>query len=160
LGSERIAQLIPVLQVAVGPVILISGIGLLLLTMTNRFGRIIDRSRILAAAMRGSDDERRLAEAQVGILWRRARLVRHAIAFGSVSALLAAILVIALFVAALARLEIGAIVTALFVACLVALIASLAAFIVEINQSLNALRVDLFGHDGRERPAGRPGRQG
>jgi hypothetical protein len=151
--SERIAQLIPILQAAIGPVILISGIGLLLLTMTNRFGRIIDRSRILAAAMRGSEEERRLAEAQVGILWRRARLVRQAIIFGSVSALLAAVLVIMLFVAALARLEIGALVTALFMTCLAALVASLVAFIAEINHSLSALRVDLFGG---ERSGGQP----
>ena len=33
------------LQVAIGPVILISGVGLLLLTMTNRLGRAIDRAR-------------------------------------------------------------------------------------------------------------------
>jgi hypothetical protein len=31
-----VAQLIPVLQTAIGPVILISGVGLLILTMTNR----------------------------------------------------------------------------------------------------------------------------
>jgi hypothetical protein len=37
-------ELIPVLQVAIGPVILISGVGLLLLTLTNRFGRAVDRA--------------------------------------------------------------------------------------------------------------------
>jgi hypothetical protein len=46
--SLTLQQLIPVIQMAVGPVILISGVGLLLLSMTNRFGRIVDRSRILA----------------------------------------------------------------------------------------------------------------
>ena len=43
-----ISQLLPTLQVAIGPVVLISGIGLLILSMTNRFGRVIDRGRILA----------------------------------------------------------------------------------------------------------------
>jgi len=38
-----VTELIPVLQVAIGPVVLISGIGLLILSMTNRFGRVIDR---------------------------------------------------------------------------------------------------------------------
>jgi hypothetical protein len=33
------------LRDAIGPVILISGVGLLLLTMTNRLGRAIDRAR-------------------------------------------------------------------------------------------------------------------
>ena len=40
-----VSELIPVLQTAIGPVILISGVGLLLLTMTNRLGRVIDRAR-------------------------------------------------------------------------------------------------------------------
>ena len=34
-----------ILQLAICPVILISGVGLLLLTMTNRFGRVIDREK-------------------------------------------------------------------------------------------------------------------
>ena len=44
-------ELIPILQSAVGPVILISGVGLLLLSMTNRFGRVVDRARILAGSI-------------------------------------------------------------------------------------------------------------
>ena len=44
----NLAEIIPVLQVSIGPVILISGVGLLLLTMTNRLGRAIDRARQLA----------------------------------------------------------------------------------------------------------------
>lgn len=33
-----VSELIPVLQTAIGPVVLISGIGLLVLSMTNRLG--------------------------------------------------------------------------------------------------------------------------
>lgn len=40
-----LADLIPTLQPAIGPVNLVSGVGLLLLSMTNRPGRVIDRSR-------------------------------------------------------------------------------------------------------------------
>ena len=46
-----VAQLLPVLQTAIGPMILISGIGLLLLTMTNRLGRAIDRTRTLVGVL-------------------------------------------------------------------------------------------------------------
>lgn len=49
-----LTQLIPTLQLAIGPVILISGVGLLLLSMTNRFGRIIDRARALNRDLRGA----------------------------------------------------------------------------------------------------------
>lgn len=40
-----VTELIPVLQTAISPMILISGLELLLLTMTNRLGRAIDRAR-------------------------------------------------------------------------------------------------------------------
>jgi ABC-type multidrug transport system fused ATPase/permease subunit len=148
MDPARLSELVPILQVAVGPVILISGIGLLLLTMTNRFGRIIDRSRILANQRRSSDEaERRRAEAQIAILWRRATLVRRAIALASVSVLGAALLVIVLFVAALARVDAGWLVVALFIGSLTALIGSLVAFLQEINQSLLALKLDLAERD-------------
>ncbi len=52
-------ELIPILQVAIGPVILISGVGLLLLSMTNRFGRVTDRSRTLLENLRQADKETR-----------------------------------------------------------------------------------------------------
>ena len=146
MNQQHLAELVPVLQVAVGPVILISGVGLLLLTMTNRFGRIIDRSRILAEEIRSANDEERgRAESQVSILWRRARLVRQAIVFGCLSVLLAATLVIVLFVAALAQLEIAWAIVGLFTACLLTLIASLVVFLQEIDISLEALKFDLFG---------------
>src|SRR5688572_19515401 len=52
-------EIVPVLQVAIGPVILISGVGLLLLTMTNRLGRAIDRARSLVRELReGRDHDR------------------------------------------------------------------------------------------------------
>jgi hypothetical protein len=142
-----LADLIPILQVAIGPVILISGVGLLLLSMTNRFGRIVDRSRILAAVARagGDDAASDLARAQLGTLWRRARLVRLAITLAMVSVLFAAILVIVLFVAALERIPVGWLVVSTFVLCLLSLIGSLLALLQEINESLVALRLDLFG---------------
>jgi hypothetical protein len=132
------------LQVAVVPVILISGIGLLLLTMANRFARIIDRSRSLAQLRRSSDQaERQHAEAQITILWRRAKLVRRAITLASLSVLGAALLVIVLFVAAFTGVEAGWLVVALFGGTLIALIASLIAFLQDIDQSLLALKLEL-----------------
>jgi hypothetical protein len=53
----RLHELVPTIQLAIGPVILVSGVGLLLLSMTNRFGRVIDRSRQLSEAVRQSNSE-------------------------------------------------------------------------------------------------------
>ena len=90
-----LVELVPVLQTAIGPMILISGVGMLLLNMTNRLGRTIDRSRHLVELLKKCDeDERRRYKQQLDILWRRAQLLQSAIALIATSALLAALLVI------------------------------------------------------------------
>ena len=139
-----VTQLIPVLQTAIGPTILISGVGLLLLTMTNRLARTIDRARITARELpTTSDNDRAKAVEQLRILWRRARLIRLSIALASTSALFAAILIIALFVTALLQMDNVWLICVLFIACLACLIASLVVFIHDINQGLAALKLEL-----------------
>lgn len=139
-----LSDLVPTLQLSIGPVILISGIGLLLLSMTNRLGRVIDRSRILVRELRtASENDREVELAQLKILMRRARIVRAAIALSSLSVLLAALLVIGLFVGALLELAIVSLLVALFVLCLLSLIVSLAFFISDINLSLKALWLEM-----------------
>jgi hypothetical protein len=136
-------DLIPILQVAIGPVILVSGVGLLLLSMTNRFGRVIDRSRELATELRsGVGDRNRLVQ-QIEILIRRARVIRYAITLAISSVLLAAVLIITLFVAAVLALEVGELVATLFVLCMAALIGSLIALLRDVNLSLGALMLEL-----------------
>jgi hypothetical protein len=143
--TPTLQQLFPILQLAVGPVILISGIGLLLLSMTNRFGRTVDRARVLAADLRATttEDDRLRCQRQIDILARRAALLRRAITLASISILFAALLIGTIFVAALLRMEVAWALALLFVACMGCLIASLLAFIQDVTQSLIALRLEL-----------------
>ena len=146
-----VAQLIPVLQTAIGPTILISGVGLLLLTMTNRLGRTIDRARNVVGELRAaSAADRTKADEQLRILWRRARLLRAAIALAAMSALSAAVLIIALFFTALWQVESVGLISGLFVICMACLIGSLVAFIHDINQGLTALKLEISGKDARD----------
>ena len=144
MNSISVKDLIPVLQVAIGPVILISGVGLLLLTLANRFGRAVDRSRQLAREMRElpASEQERLG-GQIDVLYRRARLIRLSITMVAVSVLLASVLIITLFVAALTHVEAGLVIMVLFICCLTSLVISLVAFIREINLSLAALKLEL-----------------
>ena len=142
--STPVHELIPVLQVAIGPVILISGVGLLLLTLTNRYGRTIDRSRQLVRELREcSEEDRQRLTGQVEILYRRARLIRLSILLAGISVLLASVLIIVLFLTALWKLEVGLLISLLFIACMVSLSGSLVAFIRDINLSLGALKLEL-----------------
>jgi hypothetical protein len=110
MNIPSVAQMLPVLQTAIGPMILISGLGLVLLTMTNRLGRTIDRVRILTAVLPAATESKRAkVSAQLRILWRRARLIRMAIMLCAMSALASAILIIVIFFTALWQLEVHAV---------------------------------------------------
>ena len=142
--ATRLSQFLPELQTAIGPVILISGVGLLLLSLTNRFGRAVDRTRQILREMRAaSGDERKRLAAQVENLYQRARLIQRAIIFGALSLLFAAVLIITLFCTVLFQVELAVIIALLFIACLVSLILSLIAFILDIHLSLKALKLEL-----------------
>jgi hypothetical protein len=141
---STVLELIPVLQTAIGPVILISGVGLLLLTMTNRLGRAIDRARLLDAQIpEVPPQEWEAKHAQLSILWRRARIIRLAIILASASALFAALLIVLLFLTALLKMELAWLISAVFIVCVVSLIGSLLLFIQDVNHSLAALKLEM-----------------
>jgi hypothetical protein len=144
------ADLVPVLQTAIGPVVMVSGVGLLLLTMTNRLGRVVDRARALAGQLREAiDEERAPIQAQLHILRQRAELIRRAIALAAFCVLFAAILVISLFVTAVFNTDIPWLVAVLFILSMGCLIASMVYFIRDINKALVATKLEV-GEDWKK----------
>lgn len=142
LGSD---SLLPMIQLAITPVILITGLGSLLLTMTNRLGRIVDRTRILAGQARTAvpGDERAHIESQLRILFRRAGLVRMAVSLAATSMFVSGLLVVAIFLSALLRIEAGFALLGLFVAAIALLLGALVYFLRDINQALHALGLEV-----------------
>jgi hypothetical protein len=135
---------LPVIQLAITPVILLSGVGALMLTLTNRMGRIVDRTRSLAGLVRGAaGPDRAHFETQLEIMWRRAKLIRRAVMLAGMSMLLSCLLVMVIFVDASIRREFGAEMVVLFAASIVSLIAALVAFLRDIVVSLHALRLEV-----------------
>ncbi len=131
---------LPLIQLAVTPVILITGLGSLLLTMTNRLGRVVDRTRILAGQVRTADmAERSHLRTQLRIMYRRARLVRLAVTLAATSMFIAGLLVVVIFLSALLGKEFSDVIVGLFVTAVLFLLASLAVFIRDIFLSLVAV---------------------
>ncbi|HRP06433.1 MAG TPA: DUF2721 domain-containing protein, partial [Opitutaceae bacterium] len=95
-------------------------------------------------ARRGNTgSERTTVEAQLSILVRRARLLRRAIRASTWCVLMAAVLVIELFLSAFLQFD-GTLISALlFVSCLLFLIVALVSFLQDINLSLVALDLEL-----------------
>lgn len=143
-SPPEVEALTRVIQAAIGPVVLISGVGLLLLTMTNRLGRIVDRARSLVRELPNANEFTRLrTQAQLQILAKRARLVRLAVTLASACVLLVGVLIAVLFTGALLHMELGTVAAALFVLCMATLVGSMAAFIREVHLSLHALELEL-----------------
>jgi hypothetical protein len=146
MNNISLSQLVPILQLAIGPVILISGVGLLLLTLTNRFGRLVDRSRLLNQELEGESlapGEAGGLQSQIDILHRRAEILRLSIILGAITVLLVGVLILVLFLSALLKLEAGPLIIAIFCMGQLALIGSMLAFIRDMNLSLKAVRLEI-----------------
>lgn len=144
MDAEFSNRFLSVIQLAITPVILISGVGALMLTLTNRMGRVVDRSRALAGQMHGAAAADRLhLEGQLAILWRRANLLRRAVTFAGVSMLLSCVLVLGIFAEAWVGRGFGVELVVLFVASVLSLIAALVAFLRDIWVSLEALQLEV-----------------
>ena len=140
-GSD---SLLPMIQLAITPVILITGLGSLMLTMTNRLGRIVDRTRILAGQARtATGDERADIESQLLILFHRAGLVRVAVSLATTSMIVSGLLVVAIFLSALLGVDAGIALLLLFVAAIGLLLGALVYFLRDINKALHALRLEV-----------------
>jgi len=137
-------SLLPTIQLSITPVILITGLGSLLLTMTNRMGRVVDRTRILAGQARAAvGKERDHIEGQLRILYRRAKIVRLAVTLGAASMFCSGLLVVAIFGNAVLGANIASGILGLFVMSILLLLGALGAFLRDIFLSLNALGLEV-----------------
>ncbi|HNQ78405.1 MAG TPA: DUF2721 domain-containing protein [Acidobacteriota bacterium] len=144
-------DLIPILQTAVGPVILISGIGLLILSMTNRYTRIFERTHhIVTKLPAATAEERKNLIAQLRVILKQAYVVRAALALAVLSVFWTAVLIISLFISVVFQLGFPIWIATLFILTLSCLIGSLIMFIVDINMSLSSLKIEVGLHREKE----------
>ena len=137
-------ELIRILAASIAPVIVISGVGLVLLSMTNRYSHVIDRARELIKELDTQDDERReILAGQVSVIYRRTRLLRLAIMLSSVSILFVALTVLSLFAGQIIGVAVDYVSVPCFGLGLVALLGSLFLFIRDVTTSLRALELDI-----------------
>lgn len=131
---------------AITPVILLSGVGGLMITLTNRMARVVDRTQTLAEQARKAADaseERVILESQLDILWRRSLLAQRAVLCAGLSMLLACMLVMVIFIDAVMAREFVVEMVVIFVASILCLIAALVAFLRDIVVALRALKLDV-----------------
>jgi hypothetical protein len=135
-------NVVHVIQLAVAPVFLLSGIGVILTVLTNRLARIIDRARLLEDRLHHEPAERHAEmESEMAMLSHRARMVNVGLTLCTSSALLVCLVIALLFVGSALRLDMEAAISVMFVAAMVALIGSLSIFLREIFLGTQQLRI-------------------
>ncbi len=128
-----------IIQLAVAPVFLLSGVGVTLTLFTNRLARIVDRARRLEDQL--AENPHVDLHEQLSVLSRRARYINSAIALGTVSGLLVTTTVILLFATALLGNNMTLLIAAVFSAAMLTLTASLLYFLVEVRYSTRNFRI-------------------
>jgi len=139
-----------VIQLAIAPVFLISGVATLLSVLTNRLGRIVDRARALETKFDFRDEAQRAqASAELMRLSTRARLVSFAISFCTISALLICITIASLFTGTFLPVNLSKLITVLFIAAMFSLFLALITFLREVITATRALRISAGPRSGK-----------
>ncbi len=130
------------IQLALGPVFLLTGIASILNVMTNRLGRVIDRARKVEAEAAGYDPAtKRRAAVELGILGRRTTAAHWAIGLCTTSALFVCVVVAMLFVDNFVPFNAATTVATLFVVAMALLIAGLILFLIEVQVAMKSIRI-------------------
>ena len=140
--SPQVTEIGQVIQLALAPVFLLSGIGIILTVLTNRLARVVDRARRLEDAADGSaPDEREAILGQLRVMARRARLMNRAITLSTISALSVALVVVTIFLGAMLDFDTSLPIAAMFILAMLSLIAALLFFLREVFLSISTLRI-------------------
>ena len=134
IDPENLTTVAHVIQLAVAPVFLLTGIGAILSVLTGRLGRLVDRFRALSE----SNEELLPKQArELQILSVRAVWVHWSISLCTASALFVSIVIGALFMGAVVDMNPSRIVSILFIAAMTSLIVGLGCFLREISLSVH-----------------------
>ncbi|HEV3182378.1 MAG TPA: DUF2721 domain-containing protein [Steroidobacteraceae bacterium] len=131
------------IQSAVAPVFLLSGVAATLGVLTNRLSRIVDRARKLEEHLEGHPGEAPHLHGELAVLSRRAHYINIAISLSTIAALLVALVVVTLFANAFLGSELAAVIALLFVGSMVCLSAAYVAFFIEVRVAMAALRIGI-----------------
>ncbi len=139
-------SVVQIMTASIAPVIVISGVGLLLLSISNRYGRAIDRVRLLAREMAESDPEsarRRQLTEQLRLTNDRAHILKRSMLYASVCIFFVSLTILSLFAEHLVGLQKDFLALPCFAACLVCLVVSIYFSIRDITVSLAALELEV-----------------
>jgi len=142
LATSNISTVAHVIQLAVAPVFLLTGVGAILGVLINRLGRVVDRFRVLERSLPDAAEHARIVQAtEMDILAQRARMIHWAISLCTICALLICVVIGALFVGSVSANDLSVAIATLFIGAMLALIGALLCFLREIALATGSIHV-------------------
>jgi hypothetical protein len=132
------------LQASISPIVLISGVGLILLSLTNRLGRTIDRTRAFAATLESEPPEKKARRLiQMKILYRRSQLLQISMIAITFSIACSSFIVPVIFFMTLFQAPIGILQISLLFLSITGIIVSAITLLIEVTLALKALNHEV-----------------
>ena len=151
--EAAISSVAHVIQLAVAPVFLLTGVGAILSVLINRLARIVDRFRALERHLPGVEEiDTQQNQTEMNILSRRARLIHWSISLCTICALFVCVVIATLFVGSVLGVDLSGAIALLFIAAMLALITGLLSFLREISLATGSIHVSLAGPGAPAQP--------
>ena len=142
MNAIQVVDIAHAIQLALAPVFLFSGVGVLLGVLTNRLARIVDRARKVEESIRqAAATDLDAAREQLVVASRRARFINTSITLSTIAALLIALVVALIFASTFVPMNLAAYIAVLFVLAMAALVCALLSFLVEVRIAIAALKI-------------------
>ena len=133
-----------ILRLSITPVALISGVGLILLTLASRLGRTIDRSRIIVSELDNEKIKRKDVKiTELQILYKRSRILRSSIASISFSVLTSSLIIPVLIIINILQADLKIIGGILLILSITGIIISSIFLLIDVVLTLKALKYEV-----------------
>ena len=144
---EITKPLVEFFQSTISPLVLISGVGLILLSLTNRLARTIDRSRGLVAEIRDtSSNDINNKKTQLRILVRRSYILKYSITSISFSILSSSLIIPVLLIMYIFHFDLTTLGKLLFLLSIIGIILSAIFLFIDVSLTLKALEFEVKDH--------------
>ncbi len=141
---EPIESFILFLQSCLSPIILISGVGLILLTLNHRIGRTIDKSRSIVAELeREQAVDKAKKKIELRILFKRSRILKNSISSLSFSILASSLIIPVLLLMSLFDIDLHLLGILFFLLSITGILLSAVFLFIDVTLTLKALEFEV-----------------
>ncbi|MFY8301093.1 DUF2721 domain-containing protein [Pseudoalteromonas sp. SS15] len=145
----HILTIAKVIQTAVAPVFLITGIAATLGVLSNRLARITDRARLLDRKLNNNQDDSLASSLtqEMRALLKRSRCIHIAFSMSVLSALLVCAVVMMMFISHLYTMPLSVTISSCFIGAMILLIGAFLALLAEVFLATRSMRRGMIFKD-------------